>query len=233
MKRLNKIFCIGMVTAIIFSGCGNIDSGRKVKNKNSVDAVLQNEIDKSTQEEKSTGVANTTDETTELAVVVQSTTEKASNEDVGKTSTTEKASDVSTSSTTEEVSNSDSTEGKQDSKADNTLADPNVDVDISVMSSDMVYATVYQLMTESDKYVGKTIKIKGNHYSSFYEATGVTYHFALIQDAAACCSQGLEFELANGFEYPAEEEEVIVTGTFETYEEEGYLYCTLRNAVIQ
>lgn len=175
MKRLNRIIGIAIFTAIICSGCGKSDSGKAVKNNNSVDVVLQREIDKSAQEEKSVG---------------------------------------DTPSISEGVSNSSVVGDKQESQADNNKADSNVDIDISVMSSDMVYATVFQLMSEPDKYVGKTIKIKGKHYSSFYEPTGLTYHYVVIQDATACCAQGLEFELTQGLEYPAEGAEVVVIGTF-------------------
>lgn len=116
-------------------------------------------------------------------------------------------------------------------------ADPNVDIDVSVMNSDMVYATIYQLISEPNEYIGKLIKIKGEPYSSYYEPTDMTYHYVLIQDAAACCAQGMEFVMANGLAYPDEaeenEEEVTIIGTFTTYEEEGNLYCTLMDSIVE
>lgn len=108
-----------------------------------------------------------------------------------------------------------------------------IDIDISAMSSDMVYAMVYQLMVNPEEYLGKVIRIKGIHQSNYYEPTGLTYHYAIIQDATACCAQGIEFEMAGGEAFPPEGVEVTVTGTFDVYEEEGYLYCTLRNAVTE
>ena len=68
-----------------------------------------------------------------------------------------------------------------------------VDYDLTEMNSDMVYATVYQMMMEPEQYEGKTIRIDGNYYISKDEATGNTYHFCVIKDALACCAQGLEF----------------------------------------
>ena len=113
-------------------------------------------------------------------------------------------------------------------------------IDLTEMSSDMIYATVYQLMTEPDDYIGKTIRIKGTYAPSWYEDTKKYYHYAIIQDATACCSQGLEFVLQDDSlvypeDYPKEGEEIIVVGTFETYTEEGdeSLYCRLRNAIIE
>ena len=42
-----------------------------------------------------------------------------------------------------------------------------VDYDLTQMSSDMVYATVYQLMVKPDEYVGKTFRIDGNFYATY------------------------------------------------------------------
>lgn len=115
-----------------------------------------------------------------------------------------------------------------------------VDIDMTEMGSDMIYATVYQLMTEPDDYVGKTIRMRGNYAASWYEETKQYYHYAIIQDATACCSQGLEFVLSDSSlvypeDYPKEEEEIVVVGTFEAYKEEGdkSLYCRLGNAIIE
>ena len=68
-----------------------------------------------------------------------------------------------------------------------------VDYDLTQMSSDMVYATVYQLMVKPDEYVGKTFRIDGNFYATYYEPTQKYYFYCVIQDATACCAQGLEF----------------------------------------
>lgn len=61
------------------------------------------------------------------------------------------------------------------------------------MNKDMVYATVYQLMVEPDKYIGKILCIDGLYYTGQNEKTGTYYHYSIIKDALACCSQGLEF----------------------------------------
>lgn len=197
MKKYNKCIWISVVAVMLCSGCGVNDGGRTVNNKNSVDAVMQNEINKSSDNDQSQDIQL----------------------------------DDSQANTTEEYTTEESTE--ESTVEQDVVSDSNVDIDISVMNSDMIYATVYQLMSTPETYIGQKIKIKGNHYSSYYEQTGLTYHYALIQDAAACCAQGLEFELKQGLSYPEEEEEVIVTGIFETYDEEGVTYCRLGDAVIQ
>ena len=115
-----------------------------------------------------------------------------------------------------------------------------VDVDLTLMGSDLIYATVYQMMSKPEEYEGKTIRIEGKYYASYYPITDKYYNYCLIADAAACCSQGLEFELGGGAvypdDYPADQSEVIVTGVFETYTEEAgqtFYYCRLRDAEYQ
>ena len=108
--------------------------------------------------------------------------------------------------------------------------DPTVDYDLTVMGSDMVYATVFQLMVNPEEYEGKTFKVSGTYDEMTFEDTGVTYHFVVIADALACCSQGLEFLWDDeGKEYPQIGHEVTCKGTFETYKEEGSeeLFCHL------
>ncbi|NLG04855.1 MAG: hypothetical protein GX567_13645 [Clostridia bacterium] len=78
---------------------------------------------------------------------------------------------------------------------------------------------------------------KGSYNVSYYEPTQKYYHYCIIEDATACCMQGLEFIWEDGShnypdEYPEISEEITVTGVFETYKEKDdpYLYCRLSNA---
>ena len=114
-----------------------------------------------------------------------------------------------------------------------------VDYDLTQMNSDMVYATVYQMMVAPEEYEGKTFRIDGNFYATYYEATKKYYFYCVIQDATACCAQGMEFVWEDGShiypdEYPKDNEEIIVEGTFETYKEDGdeNLYCRLSDAAL-
>lgn len=122
----------------------------------------------------------------------------------------------------------------------NADAGDGVDYDLTQMGSDMVYATVYQMMVSPKQYEGKTFRIRGKFVVTYYEPTAKNYYYCLIQDATACCAQGMEFVWEDGShtypdEYPAEEAEIVVEGTFETYQEEGddNLYCRLVNASLQ
>ena len=223
-QRLKRFMVLISVLSMVLTvtGCSGDSqtAGSRLNTENAVDKVLNQktggEDAKSTTE---TGITTETETTTE--------TEK---------STEMEAADV-TDSTSEptygQVVNGDSSVIAQ-YKSDG------VDVDLTLMGSDLVYATVYQMMSKPEEYEGKTIRIEGKYYASYYPITDKYYNYCLIADALACCSQGLEFELAGGAvypdDYPADQSEVVVTGVFETYTEEAgqtFYYCRLRDAEYQ
>ena len=109
-----------------------------------------------------------------------------------------------------------------------------IDIDLTVLSSTVVYSEVYNMASSPEDYVGKTVRMRG-FYSSFYDkTTGKNYFACVISDATACCSRGIEFIPADDYnypdDYPEEADEITVTGVFDTYEENGYTYCTIRDA---
>ena len=115
-----------------------------------------------------------------------------------------------------------------------------VDYDLTQMNGDMVYATVYHMMADPSTYEGKTFRMEGLYTPIIVEDTGKIYHYCLIQDALACCAQGMEFVSGDGShtdqsEYPPEDTDIIVEGIFETYREEDdeNLYCRLANATME
>lgn len=109
-----------------------------------------------------------------------------------------------------------------------------IDVDLTALSATMVYSEVFNMMVSPEKYRGKTIKMAGQFYSSYDEIRDRRYYACLIMDATACCAQGMEFVLDGNYtypnDYPAEGGPVCVTGVFDSYEEDGCAYATLRNA---
>lgn len=107
-----------------------------------------------------------------------------------------------------------------------------IDVDLTKMSSVMVYSEVYNIMMKPDDYLGKIIKIGGPYYASYWEETGNYYHYVIIEDATACCTEGLEFIWDGGThtfpdEYPEDYAAVEIVGTFGMYEEEGMTFYYL------
>ena len=109
-----------------------------------------------------------------------------------------------------------------------------IDIDLTALSSTMVYSEVYNMMAIPEDYIGKTVKMDGIFSSFCDDSTGKYYYACIIMDATACCSQGIEFELEGEHKYPDDYpevgEQVCVVGTFDTYKEGEYTYCTLRNA---
>ena len=109
--------------------------------------------------------------------------------------------------------------------------DTDIDVDLTAMSSTMVYSQVYDMLTFPDNYVGKTVKVRGQYYAAYSEETKQYYHFVVIADATACCQQGMEFlwlgEHNYPGDYPKDNEVIEITGVFELYEEQGNSYCRL------
>lgn len=117
-----------------------------------------------------------------------------------------------------------------------------VDCDLTQMSSDMVYATVYQMMVDPESYSGKTVRMEGSYYFVNYEDLGKSYSYCIVKDATACCAQGIEFVTegenqneGERVENLADDDEVIVEGVFETYREDGNdrLFGRLRDAVVE
>lgn len=113
-----------------------------------------------------------------------------------------------------------------------------VDIDLTRMSGTMVYAQVFQMVTEPEKYVGKRIKMKGV-FSSYYDnEVKQRFYGCVISDALACCSQGLAFELLKPRKYPEgypeEGDGIVIVGEF-TYvkEEDGADYPLIRHAEMQ
>lgn len=221
IKRIMAlILVLGMILTV--TGCGGGDSqtmGSRLNTENAVDKVLNQKTDIVYQEEDGKPETETTKET-ETMTETENTTETES------ASATEPTSEP----TYGQVMNGDSSVIAQ-------YKSEGVDVDLTLMGKDLIYATVYQMMSKPEEYEGKTIRIEGKYYASYYPITDKYYNYCLIADALACCSQGLEFELGGDAvypdDYPADQSEVIVTGVFEIYTEEAgqtFYYCRLKDA---
>ncbi|MBR0365589.1 MAG: hypothetical protein IJH94_02160 [Clostridia bacterium] len=108
-----------------------------------------------------------------------------------------------------------------------------IDVDLTRLSSTMVYSEVYNMMNEPEDYVGKVIRMDGNLNIYPSEETNKVYYACIVADATACCAQGIEFAWAGEHEaddYPAENTLITVVGTFDSYDEDGMTYYHLRDA---
>ena len=109
-----------------------------------------------------------------------------------------------------------------------------IDLDLSAFSESMAYSSLMNMMIAPEDYIGKTICIKG----MFDIAGGETrdYYLCTVFDPTGCCGSSIEFMPEAGLTYPEELPEVLsaicVTGVFETYEEDGRMYCQLSDAEV-
>lgn len=165
-----------------------------------------------------------------IVLTLSSLSACGSKKDKGTTDNQTANPSVSQNQTTEKSSESAPTTSKPAQSADG------IDVDLTKLSSTMVYSEVYNMMVSPDNYTGKTVKMKGQF--AYYEdpETKAQYFACIIADATACCSQGLEFILTGDHTYPKDYpelgSEITVTGTFEVYTESGFQYCGLVNATL-
>ena len=116
-----------------------------------------------------------------------------------------------------------------------------VDVDLTVLSSTMVYSEVYNMLYfYPEDYYGKTVKMTGlfNVYQ-WVDENGVVLdmpvaYACIISDATACCAEGVEFVLEGDLTYPDDYPElgaeITVIGEFQSYEENGMTWYHLINA---
>ncbi len=114
--------------------------------------------------------------------------------------------------------------------------DESVDIDISSMPSSLAYSMVFNMAEKPDEHIGKTVRIKGA-FATTVDTTGEKRYYAcMVTDATACCTQGIEFEVADKLvfpeDYPSPGEEITVVGKYDVYSEGNYRYSTLRDARI-
>ena len=126
------------------------------------------------------------------------------------------------------------TAATQTGKETSAAADETVDVDLTALSGALVLSEVTNMLSSPKNYIGKTVKMRGSFASFPNPVTGGYYFTCMIQDAAACCAQGMEFILAGDLTYPDDyppvKSIICVIGVFDTYQEGGNTYCTLRDA---
>lgn len=110
-------------------------------------------------------------------------------------------------------------------------------VDLTILSSTMVYAEVYSMLVSPSDYIGKTVRMEGEFIALTDDSGENIYPACIIYDATACCAQGIEFVLGEDAVYPDDypelNSEIIVVGTFETYDEYGTEYVHLVDAVLE
>ncbi|MBR6704315.1 MAG: hypothetical protein IKI82_02695 [Lachnospiraceae bacterium] len=97
-----------------------------------------------------------------------------------------------------------------------------VDVDLSRMSGTVVYGKVYDMVNNGKNYQDKIVRMQGAMSTIDVKEKGKvvdTLYSCVIFDAAGCCSQGIEFGLADqNAAYPAIGTEITVEGRWDWYQ---------------
>ena len=105
--------------------------------------------------------------------------------------------------------------------------EPTTDIDLTKLSSTMVFSEVYNMMISPEEYMGKTIKAEGI-FQVYQDSNNINFYALVIADATACCQQGLELiwdgDPAYPDDYPVENSEIEITGVYQSYIEEGNTY---------
>lgn len=132
-------------------------------------------------------------------------------------------------------------QSKEDNVIEDSASNTNAsgDVDLTALSSTMVYAEVYNMMADPESYKGRTVKMQGQF--AVYEGEDRNYYACIISDATACCAQGIEFVLDGEYTYPNDYPEIgsiiTVEGIFDWYDEAlengTARYCQLINASLK
>lgn len=242
------IVSVLLVMMLSLAACGKKEGGSRTESKSDVEQLLDDAKTEDTTTEitaVSEDVKNTSENTTEIQSEENATTTEITTQALDGTNG-QYAPNMATGEITTEYPlatgpsqmdgsgaiNQNHQGGEFTTEAPLAEADPNVDVDLTVLTANMVYAEVYNMMMNPDSYLGKTIKVSGPYYPLYYDGTGNYYHYVMIEDALACCQNGMEFIWDEGThtypdEYPKEDEVIEIVGELKSYKEENYIYYYL------
>jgi len=122
------------------------------------------------------------------------------------------------------------------SKQDKNNSSENI-IDLTKMSKIMVYSSLFNIVSDYKKYVGKEIILSGNFTRYLDEETNKVYYICIIQDATACCTAGINFipdaKYSYPKDFPKENAKITVRGVLDTYEENGNIFCQLINTTME
>ncbi|MGN1134941.1 MAG: hypothetical protein ACI4SF_01855 [Oscillospiraceae bacterium] len=204
MKRKTIVIFIASMICLTACGANNISDG------NAEIESLQSVRDMIEQKESEQQVQSQISETT----VVTDITTETETEILTTAVQTEIVTDYSlTSETVYEETSAQASEEE--------MTDDSADIDLTILSSTMVYSEVYNIMSDPESYRGKTMRVNGT-FGAFYDSEiEQSYYAVLVADATACCQQGIEFVLNGDHkwpdDYPELDEPIEIYGVFGSY----------------
>lgn len=118
------------------------------------------------------------------------------------------------------VSCSKKVESNQVSKKETKNETNKVDFDLTKWNYNMLTGLNFDMAVDTEKYIGKTMKIRGQFFSVIDPNTEQRYYSCLVYDETACCQVGLDFVLSGDKkypdDYPPEKTEIEICGTYST-----------------
>lgn len=140
-----------------------------------------------------------------------------------------------------------STTDAEPSSSETSLTEqPNVDLDLTKFSANMIYAEIYNMELSPEDYKGKIIKLTGEyvHFPKDVDQNGnptseEEVYACMIRDAMACCATGIEFipEKDSSFwtNAPEDGSEITITGLCDIFLDESGLFTViqLNNATVK
>lgn len=119
-------------------------------------------------------------------------------------------------------------------------SDGEPDIDLTTLSSIMVYSEVFNMSVSPEEYIGKTIRMDGIFTTNQDPETEQISCAVLVQDATACCAQGFEIIMPEDAVYPQDYpdfgSEVTVVGELQadrSLEEYGMIFLRLENVTFE
>lgn len=115
-----------------------------------------------------------------------------------------------------------------------TVSVQDVDLDLTNFSTTIVYTELFNMAVEPANYVGKTIRVQGTYQIGYDEGSQKYYHYVVVDDATACCVQGIEFVWDGTHQYPDDYPPtgtaMEIVGEFKSYAEGEFTYGYLEIA---
>ena len=103
-----------------------------------------------------------------------------------------------------------------------------VEVDLTEMSSTMVYSYVADMLANPSSYKGQLVRMSGDSNTTH----GGT-HSCIVYDALGCCTEGIEYILSEDEAYPDDGDKITVVGTFASYTKGQGKYFVLIDSVLE
>ncbi len=127
---------------------------------------------------------------------------------------------------------------EQDEEVNTDPDGDGIDVDLTILSSTMVFAEVYNIVMNPSDYVGQIVKMTGTLNIYRDETTDSTVCAVIIMDATECCEQGIMFVFDSSYTYPDDYPEagsiVTVIGEFDVFTspDSPMMYSYLKEATL-